>query len=142
MALAGATRRCFALLGAFPARRGEDLRGALGVGRDGRDGECRLDPHKPHLVVCAVVKVPMQRCQHLASVLCCALTLVVEGVVIKVSAGGTVSEPTYLFSDIAGSSLANLTGSGTQIIASVDLVILALLTSLSATFFSPAAGIR
>ena len=36
MALAGATRRCFALLGAFPARRDEALRGALGVGGGGR----------------------------------------------------------------------------------------------------------
>ena len=34
----GATRRCFALLGAFPARRDEALRGALGVGGDGRGG--------------------------------------------------------------------------------------------------------
>ena len=32
----GATRRCFALLGAFPARRDEALRGALGIGGDGR----------------------------------------------------------------------------------------------------------
>ena len=36
MALAGATRRCFALLLAFPARRDEALRGALGVGGGGR----------------------------------------------------------------------------------------------------------
>jgi hypothetical protein len=32
VALAGATRRCFALLGVSPARRDEALRGALGVG--------------------------------------------------------------------------------------------------------------
>ena len=32
----GATRRCFALLGAFPARRDEALQGALGIGGDGR----------------------------------------------------------------------------------------------------------
>jgi hypothetical protein len=37
MALAGATWRCFALL-AFPARRDEDLRGALGIGGGGRGG--------------------------------------------------------------------------------------------------------
>ena len=36
MALAGATRRCFALLLAFPARRDEALRGALGIGGGGR----------------------------------------------------------------------------------------------------------
>ena len=39
----GATRRCFALLGGFPSRasraqRDEDLRGALGVGGDEREG--------------------------------------------------------------------------------------------------------
>ena len=36
MALAGATRRCFALLLAFPARRDEALRGALGIKEGGR----------------------------------------------------------------------------------------------------------
>ena len=36
MALAGATRRCFALLGAFPARRDDGLQGALGIGGVGR----------------------------------------------------------------------------------------------------------
>ena len=39
VALAGATRRCFALLGAFPARRDEALRGALGVGGGVRVGQ-------------------------------------------------------------------------------------------------------
>ena len=39
VALPGATRRCFALLLAFPARRrDDDLRRALGVGGDGRGG--------------------------------------------------------------------------------------------------------
>jgi hypothetical protein len=36
----GATRRSFALLLAFPARRDEALRGSLGVGGDGREGGC------------------------------------------------------------------------------------------------------
>ena len=34
----GATRRCFDLLGAFPARRDDGLRGALGIGGGGRGG--------------------------------------------------------------------------------------------------------
>ena len=54
------------------------------------------------------------------SALVCFLALC-EGAVIEVTAGGTVSEPTYQFSDSSGSSLATLTGSGTKITASTDL---------------------
>ena len=43
------------------------------------------------------------------------------GAVIEVTAGGSVTNPTYQFSDLGGMHLANMTASASSIVASTDL---------------------
>jgi len=70
MALAGATRRCFALLGTFPTRRDEDLRGALGVGGDGRGEVVLCFGPTCVLSLCGAVLCSTRRCFDLLRGLC------------------------------------------------------------------------
>ena len=44
-----------------------------------------------------------------------------SGAVIEVTAGGSVTNPTYQFSDLGGMHLANMTASASSIVASTDL---------------------
>ena len=50
------------------------------------------------------------------------LLLSTHAAVIEVTAGGKVSEPTYMFSDASGNALATLVGNSTALSASADLV--------------------
>ena len=50
------------------------------------------------------------------------LLLPTNAAVIEVTAGGKVSEPTYMFSDASGNALATLVGNSTALSASADLV--------------------
>ena len=50
------------------------------------------------------------------------LLLSTHAAVIEVTAGGKVSEPTYMFSDASGNALATLVGNSTALSASADVV--------------------
>ena len=51
----------------------------------------------------------------------CLLPLTIYGAVIEVTAGGTVHEPTYQFSDLSGNHMTNLTAVRDKIRASGDV---------------------
>ena len=114
----GATRRCFALLLASPARRDEDLRGAHGVGGDGRGGVWVGRSGGVGLVVCVIVRLrgPSDLLwrrgapQMIYVVVLASVLAVQNGAVLQM----TGDAPTVHFGELGGSETLTLIHSPTE----------------------------